>query len=678
MVSFEKKKLLLFSIFVIIIYGIVLRGLFLVADPPSDLSVSGALVGDAGQQSYGARNKILFGQWSFDDWKPHVACPLISILINYPVYRIFGINFYSHKIIPLFFSSFALLFFVFMIYRYTGTLTCLLSSVFISLSYPVIIFSKAANRFFPMIFFLVVALYFFIEGSSKKKNKFFVISAVFFIFSFLSHNHVLYLISLFFVLGILWLIERKIQLRCLLLFFGTVFVGLITWFLLIFLPYRDFFYFFVEHNKLVRNIYSLKQLFKNIVIDNPFLFQVRNDPLLLIFSSVAIMIYIKLKLDKKNKIPFIVDASVIWLLIGTVFHSIWTYRPTRFYLVLIFPASLLAGWILSYLIKNRFKIEMKRSSILSLMSLPFLLVFIGIFRYWRFLKFHLSSTPVLWLCFFLFITFLYLILFLKKRKRIIGFIVLLLLFSFVSNQKYFFGWAKNREYKIVNTAHVLKKAIPPSNIAGNWASILSIGTPHKTHLLFDQMGVNWRRGFFKEHNVKYLLLTRGRFDNELRSYKRFFREELAHSKRIALFKMYRSEVHLISLDYKTEEENRVEFETLIRNSGTVIFDPLASSKMSLKFEPSHLKEPVIMDVESISSGEHLSTLKISGKGNFKGRMVVQQNGKTIKEGFVKFNAKNYQEKNILTIPLKEDFKIVLKISKTEGDIFLDYLDFIPD
>ena len=144
----------------------------------------------------------------------------------------------------------------------------------------------------------------------------------------------------------------------------------------------------------------------------------------------------------------------------------------------------------------------------------------------------------------------------------------------------------------------LKKAIPPSNIAGNWASLLSIGTPHKTHLLFDQMGVNWRRDFFKEHNVKFLLLTRGRFGDELRSYKRLFREELASSKRIALFKMYRSEVHLISLNHKIEEENRVEFESLIRNSGTVVFDPMASSKMSLKLLKRLLKSMVNLKSQS--------------------------------------------------------------------------------
>jgi len=100
----KKKKFQVLLICLIVISGIILRALFLIADPPSNLSISGALIGDAGQHSYGARNKILFNEWGFDDWKPYVGAPLVDVPINYIVYKIFGISFYSQKMIPLFFS----------------------------------------------------------------------------------------------------------------------------------------------------------------------------------------------------------------------------------------------------------------------------------------------------------------------------------------------------------------------------------------------------------------------------------------------------------------------------------------------------------------------------------------------------------------------------------------------
>ena len=90
----KRKKFQILLICLIIISGIILRALFLVADPPSNLSISGALIGDAGQHSYGARNKILFNEWSFDDWKPYIGAPLVDVPINYIVYKTFGINFY--------------------------------------------------------------------------------------------------------------------------------------------------------------------------------------------------------------------------------------------------------------------------------------------------------------------------------------------------------------------------------------------------------------------------------------------------------------------------------------------------------------------------------------------------------------------------------------------------------
>ena len=193
----KKKKFQILLICLIVISGIILRALFLIADPPSNLSISGALIGDAGQHSYGARNKILFNEWSFDDWKPYVGAPLVDVPINYIVYKIFGISFYSQKMIPLFFSSFALLFFCFVIYKYLGSLICLISSIFISFTYPIIIFSKVGNRYFPMIFFFTVSLYFFIKGVSKRKVFLFILSALFMFASFLSQNHIIYLLSLF-------------------------------------------------------------------------------------------------------------------------------------------------------------------------------------------------------------------------------------------------------------------------------------------------------------------------------------------------------------------------------------------------------------------------------------------------------------------------------------------------
>jgi hypothetical protein len=116
---------------------------------------------------------------------------------------------------------------------------------------------------------------------------------------------------------------------------------------------------------------------------------------------------------------------------------------------------------------------------------------------------------------------------------------------------------------------------------------------------------------------------------------------------------------------------------LRRNSGTVIFDLLASSKMALKFEKNRLKEPIQLNIEKPPLNNKNYVLKIAGKGDMKGRVIVQQGGKTIRHGFIKFENADYQTKKIMNVKLKSNFKIILKLSRIERNFYLDFIEFVP-
>jgi 4-amino-4-deoxy-L-arabinose transferase-like glycosyltransferase len=669
------KWILVGLITVVLLAGVGLRALFLTADPPTDITISGGIVGDAGQHSYGARNKILFERWSFDDWTPHVAAPVVNILINYPFYKLFGINLYSHRLIPVLFSSLALLFFAFMVYRLSGPLTCLLASTFVAFNYPIIIYSKAANRYFPMIFFFLIAVYFFTRGAGSRKTRFFIFSASCWLLAYLSQNHILYLLSLFLVLGIWWLIGKRIRLRHLAAFWVGVTASLTAWYLLLYLPHSHFFDFFVGHNKLVRRIGSPGQLFQNL-LDNPFMNQMRSDPVVLLLAAVAVVLYVYFTLKREKDIPPLVELAAFWLMVGAAAHSIWGYRPTRFYLILIFPAAILAGWLLSHLVKNRYKIELNLAGILALISLPTALFFLGIIKYWRFLRFKIvndywwtASVP-------LFLLVLLLMLFRKRRGKLVyAGIAVTLTLSVALNLQFFLRWAAQREYGIVNTARVFGKVIPPSRVAGNWASLLSIGTPHQTHLLSGEMGVNWRRNFLKKHGIQYLLLTRGHFGNELREYRRFFKEEMSSAGLMALFRIYNTDVYLFSLFPGEESKNRLEWETFHRNRGTVVYDPAASQQMALELKQEEIKHPIRLAPSLFASWpEGAYRLTISAKGRFKGKIVFRQENEVIKQAFIKFNGSGYETIRIDPMPLGKEVFMTLHISRADTDISLDYLE----
>lgn len=659
----------------VLLAGIVLRALFLTADPPTDITISGGIVGDAGQHSYGARNKILFDRWSFDDWTPHVAAPVINILVNYPVYKILGTNLVSHRLIPVLFSSLALLLVAFLVYRFIGPMACLLASTFAAFNYPIIIYSKAANRYFPMIFFFLIAIYFLLEGAGKQKQRFFIFSASAWFLAYLSQNHILYMLSLFLVLGTWWLIEKRILLRYLVALWGSIALFLTGWYLLLYMPHSHFFDFFVGHNKLVRRIGSPAQLIQNL-LENPFMNQMRSDPIVLILAALAVVFYIYLTLKRKKDIPLLVEIAAFWLLLGAAAHSIWGYRPTRFYLILIFPAAMLSGWLLSELYERQLKIPTNLAGLVAFLSLPISLFFLGAIKYWRYFRFKMANDMSWKILAPLFLLMLFVVIFWKRRGRIIQILIsIMMLLSVILNIHFFSRWADNRQYQIANTASVFGRVIPPSRVAGNWASLLSTGTPHQTHLLSGEMGVNWRKEFLKQHKVRYLLLTKGHFGNELREYRRFFKEEMSTAVPKALFRIYNTDVYLLALYPEKQPENRLEVETFNRDRGSVVFDALASQQMALKLKKDEVKRPLRLTTSQFAPWPDGSFhLRIYARGRFKGKIIFRKNEQISKQDFIKLDSDRYDSIRIGQVALAPDVVITLHISRAETDIALDYIE----
>jgi 4-amino-4-deoxy-L-arabinose transferase-like glycosyltransferase len=668
----KNDTILFLLIALVLIAGVTLRALYLTADPPTDITISGGIVGDAGQHSYGARNKILFDQWSFDDWTPHVAAPVLNIGVNYPVYKIFGINLASHRLIPVVFSSLALLFLAFMVSRLLGPWPGLLASAFVAFNYPLLIYSKAASRYFPMIFFFLVALYLFLLGVERQKEKYFFWSAFTFMVSYLAQNHILYLLSLFMVISVLWLILRRIRLRDFAIYWGSMAAFLGSWYVLLYLPNRNFFDFFVGHNKLVRKVGSLQVLLRNL-FENPMMTQMRSDPVVWILAAAAIMLWAYLWFTKMKKTPVLVETAALWLLAGAVAHSLFGYRPTRFYLILVFPAAILAGWLIDGFIKRSHEFRWNVFGVIAFLTLPVSLFFFGFLKYWQGVWPRISANGWWAAGALLFTLSLGILVSMKKRHVAIAASIVLVLIPVWLNSGFFFRWASNREYKVANTIDVFARVIPPSEVAGNWASLLSTGTPHRTHLLSGEMGVNWRRDFLKQQKIRYALLTKGNFGNELREYRRFFRSEMEAANLMALFRIYNTDVSLFDLYPVESDPQRIEGETLRRSAGMVSFNPEASQQMVLSVDKKDLGKPLRLGRSDITIPEGRYQIGIAAQGSFKGKIVFFQQNKKVKEGLIKFTGKAEEIITIDNIPLNGELSCALLISRMDSDtIAVDY------
>ena len=79
--------------------GVLMRGLWLRADPPVHDSV-GIVWHDEGAWVHNARNKALEGVWRTDDWNPLFIAPVFTAL-EYGSFRAFGVGLAQARLVPL-------------------------------------------------------------------------------------------------------------------------------------------------------------------------------------------------------------------------------------------------------------------------------------------------------------------------------------------------------------------------------------------------------------------------------------------------------------------------------------------------------------------------------------------------------------------------------------------------
>jgi 4-amino-4-deoxy-L-arabinose transferase-like glycosyltransferase len=650
--------------------GLFLRGVFLTADPPADISVSGGIIADPGQYAYGAKNKVLFDRWTFAGWEPYSFSPLMHYL-NYFIYKSFGVSYVTHKLIPLIFSSLTLLLLLFIVYRRFNPRQAFFTSILFSFSYPVIIFSRFANREYPMVFFLLGAVFLFSEAAGKRKSSYYFYSAILFCLSFLCKGSGSFLISLFLTVGILWVIEKKTKLMELFYFAGTLILFFVGWYFVVYLSYKPVIDTFVRDNKNLRALHSLSRVIENI-LNSPFMVSLRSDPFILITASLIILFYIYWKLTQKKDIDPFVELCTVWLGIGAFMHGIVSYRPTRFFVVLLIPIAFLAGYMLDLLWNKRTVIKINFRLILSAFLTLAFLVFLGILPYFRFLN---SGSAFFKFYFIVFIILLPVTLFLKRPYLRKFMVILILLSSFILNMVYFKKWAEHREYMAVNISNILNRALPPSRIAGNWSSLLGTGTRHRTYFAWKGF-FNWEKDFLKKNKIEYLLLTSGRFADEIGDYKNFFKDEFKTAHLLADFRMFNSVVHLYSLK-PDRNPNRLECETFARREGKIIYEDGASRGMAVNL-PSSPSTGSFKLSRRFSPAEQQGNrrLLLRAKGDFKIeiRLLSGENNEVTEKTLFFKSGDSYKIKELFQFKGGNIREIRIEISRLKSDGFLDYFE----
>ena len=137
--------------------GAALRTIFPAADPPWRTS-AGVIWHDEGPWVHNARNKVLFGAWSLDQWNPMYIAPVFTGL-EYLSFEAFGVGVRQARVVPALTGIVSVLLLALGIGRLGGRHAALAAAALLATDYVYVMWNRAALMEGPMAAFMVIAWY---------------------------------------------------------------------------------------------------------------------------------------------------------------------------------------------------------------------------------------------------------------------------------------------------------------------------------------------------------------------------------------------------------------------------------------------------------------------------------------------------------------------------------------
>jgi 4-amino-4-deoxy-L-arabinose transferase-like glycosyltransferase len=144
--------------------AVLMRAIYLKADPPVDLSWSQALFTDGARAIDGARNRIMYGEWTADKVSPVLLYYPISNLLAYVIYRIGGIGLAQANLTGVLPALGTLALVWHFMRKWSGKVAALVALGVFTLPYVYVIYSRTPLLESLQIFLLVGAFVMLIRG----------------------------------------------------------------------------------------------------------------------------------------------------------------------------------------------------------------------------------------------------------------------------------------------------------------------------------------------------------------------------------------------------------------------------------------------------------------------------------------------------------------------------------
>ncbi|MDD5132484.1 MAG: glycosyltransferase family 39 protein [bacterium] len=480
-----KKKIILTVVFIIFVF---LRIIHLSADAPTALSWGRGPFTDEGFYAHNARNKVLFGSWSMDDYNYHFVSPVMGAL-NFIAFKTMGVKYSSIRLIAVFLSCLTMFLVFILVRRKYDEDTAVLSGFFMGFTYFSIMYHRLFISEIPMLFFLMLTLFLLDQG--KRRDYF--MAGMCFLLSLLAKS-----LALHFIAVIAWILWRQRQ-NGLWQKAGWFFAGAITiavaW--LIFLVCPDPEKFFSFYRIFISRI-SPKQLNQVYKVFNAEYFAY--VPVLTTLALVALRWH--------QSFGYLEKLAGIWLAAGIGFLMLFSYTTTAYYLILFIPMVIL---VCGLIYKVRQQALARRPGLfwfnaIWLFSGYFIFRYIVLF-YFRDIFFQsLAAKLALEIITVVIVAGLWRLssrlAYYPGRLVVTGTIILFLVIDFAP----YLPWIAAPHYVVKETMSDLQAKIPLGTVAGPWAPTLCLET-NLREFPFGEAVVNVGR-LKEKTSLTHLLLER--------------------------------------------------------------------------------------------------------------------------------------------------------------------------
>jgi hypothetical protein len=309
------------------------RWAFLTYDAPEDLDWSWGELVDSGNYAVNARNKVLTGRWTLDEWNLMYLNP-VPHLFTYLSYRLLGVGYWQTQVVPALFSSLTLGIVFAVLSRTFGFLWGFLGMTLLGVHYLHWTYARIGNRTGELLFFLALAVYLWVLGVERPRYWFGTGLATVLAYMTKGLTHPFTLALLLASLDVALEREggslRRAWTRYRWLLLGLA-LGFLTWGVLVFWPHRDVFRMFFGWDWELRRPRSWLDVLRHLWTEPGTAYMLRYMPVLTLVGAVQVLTVPIRRWGGGTTTPL---ERLAWLWFVSEFgtYSLLYYRYLRFWL----------------------------------------------------------------------------------------------------------------------------------------------------------------------------------------------------------------------------------------------------------------------------------------------------------------------------------------------------------